>query len=263
MSMKEIKVLLEELKGYLEVQKELGVERIPGNMSGLEKKAAPLRRSENRMEKDPGGDQYEKIVVSDQQDIFTSGKKETLEEIREDLGECTRCKLHEERTNIVFGEGNPEARIVFVGEGPGRDEDTQGRPFVGRAGKLLTKIINAMGLKRSDVYICNVVKCRPPNNRNPEPDEVAACEPFLIRQLRSIQPEVIICLGSVATSLLLKMKSVKMSDLRGQFHQFGNSKLMITYHPAALLRNPNFKKPVWEDMKLVMRELDLPMPKGD
>lgn len=260
MSMEDIRDLLHELKGYLEVQKELGVDRIPVEEYGKKQDDEPAS------ETDTGGqlsrERKTKMEMADQPDIFSSGKKETLEEIRQDLGECTRCKLHSDRTNIVFGEGNPKARIVFVGEGPGRDEDMQGRPFVGKAGKLLTKIINAMGLKRSDVYICNVVKCRPPNNRNPESDEVAACEPFLMRQIRSIQPEVIICLGSVATSLLLKSNKVKMSDLRGQFHQYGNSKLMVTYHPAALLRNPNFKKPVWEDMKIVMKELDLPIPKG-
>ena len=202
-------------------------------------------------------------------DIPTMASKEkntenklTLEAIREDLGDCTRCKLHETRNKIVFGDGNPNARLVFVGEGPGRDEDEQGLPFVGRAGKLLTKIIEAMGLNRKDVFICNVVKCRPPNNRNPEADEVEACEPFLFNQLKAINPEVIVCLGSVATSLLLKMKQPRMGDLRGQFHDFHNSKLMITYHPAALLRNPNFKKPVWEDMKLVLKELNLPIP-GD
>ena len=202
-------------------------------------------------------------------DIPTMASKEkntvnklTLEAIREDLGDCTRCKLHETRNKIVFGDGNPNARLVFVGEGPGRDEDEQGLPFVGRAGKLLTKIIEAMGLNRKDVFICNVVKCRPPNNRNPEADEVEACEPFLFNQLKAINPEVIVCLGSVATSLLLKMKQPRMGDLRGQFHDFHSSKLMITYHPAALLRNPNFKKPVWEDMKLVLNELKLPIP-GD
>lgn len=262
MSAEEIKQLLDELKGYLEVQKELGIDRFPLLASGKEVPddtyAKAQRVEDSRLE----NSKTETMNIDDQPDIFTSGERETLEEIRQDLGECTRCKLHKGRTNIVFGEGNPEARIVFVGEGPGREEDLQGRPFVGRAGKLLTRIIKAMGLDRSDVYICNVVKCRPPNNRNPEPDEVAACEPFLFRQLRSIQPEVIVCLGSVATSLLLKEKNVKMSQLRGQFHRFGDSKLMITYHPAALLRNPNFKKPVWEDMKLVMKELDLPLPKG-
>ena len=184
---------------------------------------------------------------------------QTLSEIREELGDCTRCRLCETRKNIVFGEGNPRARLVFVGEGPGRDEDIQGRPFVGRAGQLLTKIIQAMKLERKDVYICNVVKCRPPENRNPEPDEVASCEPFLTKQIESINPEIIVSLGSVATGLMLKLKNFKMGQLRGTFHQYGNSKLMITYHPAALLRNPAFKKPVWEDMKLVMRELGIPV----
>ena len=184
---------------------------------------------------------------------------QTLSEIREELGDCTRCRLCETRKNIVFGEGNPRARLVFVGEGPGRDEDIQGRPFVGRAGQLLTKIIQAMKLERKDVYICNVVKCRPPENRNPEPDEVASCEPFLTKQIESINPEIIVSLGSVATGLMLKLKNFKMGQLRGTFHQYGNSKLMITYHPAALLRNPAFKKPVWEDMKLVMKELGIPV----
>ena len=181
----------------------------------------------------------------------------SLPEIREELGDCRRCKLCEERNSIVFGEGNPDARLVFVGEGPGRDEDAQGRPFVGRAGQLLTKIIKAMKLEREDVYICNVVKCRPPGNRNPEPDEVASCEPFLAKQIRSINPEVVVCLGSVATGLLLKLKNFRMGQLRGTFHNYENSKLMVTYHPAALLRNPAFKKPVWEDMKLVMKELGI------
>lgn len=263
MSMKEIRELLQELRDSLEIQKELGVDRIPSTREIAEPSDEINIKSETVTDSQLTQKKDQKKEPAYQPDLAESGEKETLEEIRHDLGECTRCKLHEGRTNIVFGEGNPQARIVFVGEGPGRDEDQQGRPFVGRAGKLLTRIINAMGLKRSDVYICNVVKCRPPNNRNPEPDEVAACEPFLLRQIRSIQPEVIICLGSVATSLLLKTKNVRMGNLRGQFHQYGNSKLMITYHPAALLRNPNFKKPVWEDMKIVMKELGLPLPKGD
>ncbi|MYI73079.1 MAG: uracil-DNA glycosylase [Candidatus Dadabacteria bacterium] len=179
--------------------------------------------------------------------------------MREELGDCTRCRLCETRKSIVFGEGNPKARLVFVGEGPGRDEDIQGRPFVGRAGQLLTKITQAMKLERKDVYICNVVKCRPPGNRNPQPDEVASCEPFLMKQIESINPEVIVSLGSVATGLMLKLKNFKMGQLRGTFHQYGDSKLMITYHPAALLRNPSLKKPVWEDMKLVMKELGIPV----
>ncbi len=161
----------------------------------------------------------------------------------------------------MFGEGNAKARLVFVGEGPGREEDEQGRPFVGRAGKLLTKIINAMGLQRTDVYICNVVKCRPPENRNPEADEMITCGQFLTKQLQSISPEVIVCLGSIASRYLLNSKA-SLGSLRGKFHPYGNSKLYVTYHPAALLRNPNFKKPLWEDMKLVLKELNLPVP-GD
>ena len=256
---KEISDLLNEITAYLKFQQNMGLNSV------LIDKKKKTNIKANRIETEPKETRLsdKKIIkIADQPEILDSGKKLTLDEIRSELGECTRCKLHETRNNIVFGEGNPKARLVFVGEGPGRDEDMQGRPFVGRAGKLLTKIIEAMGLTREDVFICNVVKCRPPNNRNPESDEVAACEPFLLKQIRSISPEIIVCLGSVATSLLLKLKQPRMGDLRGQFHEYGNSKLMITYHPAALLRNPNFKKPVWEDMKLVLKELNLPIP-GD
>ena len=165
------------------------------------------------------------------------------------------------RTNIVFGEGNSKAELVFVGEGPGRDEDLQGRPFVGRAGQLLTKIISAMGLERSDVYICNVVKCRPPENRNPQPEETATCEQFLFKQLQSIEPDVIVCLGSIATKSILRARG-SLSSLRSRFHTFGRSKVMVTYHPAALLRNPRLKKPLWEDMQLVMKELGI-LKQGD
>ena len=256
---KELLDILRDLNFHLIYQKNMGLERLltDPKYEGKEENKSK-RTSEYNMVKDD-----KKIIkITDQAENIDPGEKLTIEEIREDLGECTRCKLHKTRNKIVFGDGNPNARLVFVGEGPGRDEDEQGLPFVGRAGKLLTKIIEAMGLTRQDVYICNVVKCRPPGNRNPEADEVEACEPFLFKQLRSISPEVIVCLGSVATSLLLKMKQPRMGDLRGQFHEFHNSKLMITYHPAALLRNPNFKKPVWEDMKLVLKELNLPIP-GD
>ncbi len=243
--------IIHDLKNYFEFCKEMGIEQMPVKESEYKvAKEAEKKPDKNEIGLNAGNDLF-----------ITSLPKQPLPEIRDDLGECTRCKLHETRNKIVFGDGNPDAKLVFVGEGPGRDEDEQGEPFVGRAGKLLTKIIQAMGLERSDVYICNVVKCRPPNNRNPEPDEVASCEPFLFRQIRSIEPEVIVCLGSVATGLLLKMKNFKIGQLRGNFHNYGNSKLMITYHPAALLRNPNFKKPVWEDMQLVMKELGLPIPK--
>jgi DNA polymerase len=187
-------------------------------------------------------------------------KDDTLLKIREDLGECTRCKLHKGRNKIVFGDGNPEAQLVFVGEGPGADEDMQGLPFVGRAGKLLTQMIEAMGLQRSDVYICNVVKCRPPENRAPEPDEVAACSPFLIRQIDSIHPKVIVCLGATAAKTILNTTR-GISQFRGEWLEWRGHKLMATYHPAYLLRHPPAKADVWKDLQKVMAELGLQLPK--
>lgn len=186
---------------------------------------------------------------------------DTLSKIREDLGECTRCKLHKHRHTIVFGDGNPKAELVFVGEGPGADEDAQGLPFVGRAGKLLTQMIEAMGLQRKDVYICNVVKCRPPENRTPEEDEVSTCSPFLLRQLDVISPKVIVCLGAVAAKTLLKTNR-GISHFRGQWLDYRSSKLMATYHPAYLLRNPNAKPEVWKDLQKVMAVLGLQPRKG-
>ena len=196
--------------------------------------------------------------------LFDAANKimdDTLLRIREDLGECTRCKLHKHRHTIVFGDGNPKADLVFVGEGPGADEDAQGLPFVGRAGKLLTQMIEAMGLQRKDVYICNVVKCRPPENRTPEEDEVSACSPFLLRQLEVISPKVIVCLGAVAAKMLLKTNR-GISQFRGQWLDFRSSKLMATYHPAYLLRNPNAKPEVWKDLQKVMAVLGLHPKKG-
>ena len=175
---------------------------------------------------------------------------QTLEAVREDLGECTRCKLHRGRTNLVFGVGSPTADLVFVGEAPGRDEDRQGIPFVGRAGQLLTRIIAAIGLSREEVYIANVIKCRPPDNRNPEPDEVAACEPFLFRQIDVIQPRVVVALGSFAIRTLLKTDGA-ISRLRGRMFDYRGAKLIPTFHPAYLLRSPERKRDVWEDMKRV------------
>ncbi len=188
-----------------------------------------------------------------------SSKKVLLDKLRDELGDCKRCKLHKERNNIVFGEGNPDAKLMFIGEGPGRDEHIQGRPFVGRAGKLLDKMIMAMGLKREDVYIANVVKCRPPNNRNPEPDEVAICSPFLIKQIEIVDPDVIISLGAVSAQFLLNTR-INISRLRGNIHRFKNSSLIATYHPAYLLRNPGQKKNAWEDLKMAMKLLGLPIP---
>jgi uracil-DNA glycosylase len=178
----------------------------------------------------------------------------TVDEVREDLGDCRRCNLHSTRQNLVFGEGDPHAPLVFVGEAPGEQEDLQGRPFVGRAGQLLTDIIKAMNLSRSQVYICNILKCRPPGNRNPNPDEIAVCEPFLIRQLEAIQPKVICALGTFAAKTLLKTET-PISKLRGKFHIYQGIPLMPTFHPAYLLRNPAEKKQVWNDVKMIMEYL--------
>jgi uracil-DNA glycosylase family 4 len=178
-----------------------------------------------------------------------------LEAVREELGDCRRCKLHSTRTHIVFGSGNPQAKLVFVGEGPGREEDLQGEPFVGQAGQLLTKIIQAIRLQRAEVYIANIIKCRPPENRNPEPDEISACEPFLIKQIEAIRPRLICALGTFAAQTLLKTDE-KISLLRGKFHPYQGIPLMPTYHPAFLLRNPNHKREVWEDMKKIKKEYD-------
>ena len=186
---------------------------------------------------------------------------DSLLKIRSDLGECTRCKLHRGRNNIVFGDGNPKAELVFVGEGPGHDEDVQGLPFVGRAGRLLTQMIEAMGLQRKDVYICNVVKCRPPENRTPEKDEISTCSPFLLRQLDAIHPQVIVCLGSVAAQTLLETNR-GISHYRGEWLDFRGRKLLATYHPAYLLRNPGAKSEVWKDLQKVMAVLGLEPRKG-
>lgn len=172
----------------------------------------------------------------------------------ESIKNCENCKLCSTRTNVVFGSGNPNASLVFVGEAPGEQEDIQGLPFVGRAGQLLTKMIEAMGLKREDVYICNVIKCRPPKNRNPEADEIAACEPYLIKQLEMMQPKVIVGLGYYACKTLLNTE-LPMSKFRGVWHEYKGIKFMPTFHPAYLLRNPPAKKFVWQDLQEVMKEI--------
>jgi DNA polymerase len=177
-----------------------------------------------------------------------------LKIVREDLGDCQRCKLAPSRTKLVFGVGNPNADLLFVGEAPGADEDAQGEPFVGKAGQLLTKMIEAMGYRREDVYICNVLKCRPPGNRNPEPDEVAACEPFLKRQLGAIRPRMIVALGKFAVQCLLRDDS-PISRLRGNFRTYEGIPLMPTFHPAYLLRDPSKKKLAWQDLKDVLAAL--------
>jgi len=182
---------------------------------------------------------------------FLKSAADALAAIRADIGDCTRCKLHTlGRSQVVFGVGNPDADLMFVGEAPGGDEDLQGIPFVGRAGQLLTKIIEAIELKREDVYIANVIKCRPPQNRNPEPDEVETCEPFLFQQIDVIKPKVIVALGKFAAQALLRTDA-PISRLRGRVFEYRGAKLIPTFHPAYLLRNPSSKREVWEDMKLV------------
>jgi uracil-DNA glycosylase family 4 len=182
------------------------------------------------------------------------GESVTLDVIRHELGDCQRCKLAPRRTNIVFGSGNPNAELVFVGEAPGYDEDQQGLPFVGRAGQLLTKIIESITFKREDVYICNVLKCRPPDNRNPEPDEVASCNPFLRKQLAVIRPKVVCCLGTFAAQTVLQT-AAPISKLRGKFFDMDGMRVIATFHPAYLLRSPEKKREVWEDMKQIRAEL--------
>jgi uracil-DNA glycosylase family 4 len=182
------------------------------------------------------------------------GPRQTLDEIRTELGDCKRCKLCGGRTQIVFGSGNPRAELMFVGEAPGADEDRQGQPFVGKAGQLLTKMIEAMKFSRDDVYICNVVKCRPPENRNPEPDEITACEPFLKAQVASVRPKVIVTLGKFAAQALLRDQTA-ITRLRGQWREYEGIPLMPTFHPAYLLRVPTEKKLAWGDLQEVMKKL--------
>jgi len=203
-----------------------------------------------------------------EEDLFVAPKLEAgvadpaqaLRLIREDLGECTRCRLHQQgRKQIVFGVGNPKAELMFIGEAPGADEDQQGEPFVGRAGQLLNNMIKAMGLRREDIYIANIIKCRPPGNRTPERDECDTCSPFLMRQIAAIQPKVIVALGAVAAKTLLAINA-PMAELRGRWYDFRGTKLAVTYHPAYLLRDPRQKKETWKDLQIVMKELGLQAP---
>lgn len=180
------------------------------------------------------------------QEDFT--KAETLDELYEKIKDCKKCPLGETRTKLVFGKGNPDADVLLIGEAPGADEDKQGEPFVGRAGKLLTDILNAINFTRDEVYIANILKSRPPSNRNPEPGEVEACKPYLLKQIELIKPKLILCLGKVAANNLLNNK-LSLAEMRGKIYEFNNIKTMATYHPAALLRNPNWKRPTWEDVQ--------------
>jgi DNA polymerase len=201
------------------------------------------------------GLEWKKVTrIEESGNMVLNNIEDDLKKVQQNMAGCQLCLLGKTRRNLVFGDGNHQAQVVFVGEAPGADEDEQGLPFVGRAGQLLTKIIEAMGLQRKDVYICNILKCRPPQNRNPLPEEITSCEPFLKKQLKIISPRIICALGTFAAKTLLKTE-VPISVLRGRFHSYEGIKLMPTYHPAYLLRNPSAKKLVWEDVQLIMKEL--------
>ncbi len=220
----DIKEIIADLKSHLQYLKEMGIE------------------TQRIRETDPS--------ASRSASSASRRPVQRLEEIRKEMGDCRRCKLHRTRRTLVFGEGNPEAGLMFVGEGPGYDEDVQGRPFVGRAGQLLTKIIESIQLRREDVYIANIIKCRPPQNRNPEPDEIEACHPFLMMQIEAIRPKIICALGTFAGQTLLKTDA-KITALRGKLYEREGIRILPTYHPAYLLRNPERKREVWEDIKRI------------
>lgn len=217
-----------------------------------------LGPSPSAVEPDVGTPEAAEVFAEEEAEPATSGRlpsREALERVRQELGECKRCGLSRQRKKIVFGEGNPNADLMFVGEAPGGEEDQQGRPFVGAAGQLLTRMIEAMGLSRDEVYICNIIKCRPPRNRDPNPDEIDTCEPFLRDQIDAIDPSIIIALGSFAAKTLLRTE-MSITRLRGRFHTYHGIALMPTFHPAYLLRNAAQKRPVWQDLKAVMAEMD-------
>ena len=245
---------MDNLKAHLEFFSELGVDGIRREPEWRKRAVADVREPAPAAPAEaPAAPVEPESTTAVAVPVFASSA-DALKAIREDIGDCTRCKLHTlGRKQIVFGVGNPRAQLMFVGEAPGADEDIQGEPFVGRAGQLLTKIIEAIGLKREDVYIANVIKCRPPQNRNPEPDEVEQCEPFLFRQIDTIKPKVIVALGKFAAQCLLRTAE-PITKIRGREYKYRDAILMPTYHPAYLLRNPSSKREVWEDMKRV-REL--------
>ncbi len=246
-----------EILGHLKLYRELGIHwmrkpdvREQTIAGGRQKRVPPAPRASVSK---PGIPTQKTIAdISLLKPMFS--KPESLEEIWAELKGCKRCKLAPTRLNIVFGSGNPHADLMFVGEAPGSEEDEQGLPFVGRAGQLLTRIIEAMEMNRDDVYICNIIKCRPPDNRNPEADEIAACESFLFRQIAAVKPKVICALGAFGAQTLLRTTET-IGRLRGHLRDYGEAKLMVTYHPAYLLRNPYEKRKVWEDMQIVRGHL--------
>jgi len=234
--LQDFREIVSDLRELLIYQKDLGIEGFP---TIPEETDDPCK--------------YGISTLIDPDEGVSPDKSTGLDTIRDELGDCKRCRLYSGRKIPVFGQGNEKARLVFVGEAPGRDEDIRGEPFVGKSGRLLTKIINSINLNREDVYITNIIKCRPPGNRDPLPDEIEACKPFLIKQIEVIGPEIICTLGTFAARTLMKTDQ-KISELRGRFHDYRGIKLIPTYHPAFLLRNPYFKRPVWEDMQLIQKE---------
>ena len=243
----------DQLRAHLEFFEELGVDGFRRESEWREREVSTVHEVQEvqQVQEAPNVPAVQGVVIPEVLPVFAS-QAEALKSVKDEIGpDCSRCKLHTlGRRQVVFGVGNPNADLMFVGEAPGADEDIQGEPFVGRAGQLLTKIIGAIGMTRGDVYIANVIKCRPPQNRNPEPDEVAQCEPFLFRQIDIIKPKVIVALGKFGAQCLLKTTE-PITRLRGREYKYRDAFLMPTYHPAYLLRNPSSKREVWEDMKRV------------
>jgi uracil-DNA glycosylase family 4 len=247
------KLLAGQIRDHLKLYSDLGVRWVrPVDVSGRPDEDDRRRRvrSSGAPAESGSGDAREKSGAAPRERPHVQPVSESLEIIRVDLKNCKLCKLSPTRRNIVFGSGNPDADLMFVGEAPGADEDEQGLPFVGRAGQLLTKIIEAIRMRREDVFICNILKCRPPGNRNPEPDEIAACEQFLFRQIATVKPKVICALGAFSAKTLLRTNEA-ISRLRGHLVDYRGAKLMATFHPAYLLRNPYEKRKVWEDMQII------------
>lgn len=241
-------IAIQELKKTIEFYRELGFEYLPLKSSALRNLAIGQTSESIPASVNPHQQ------VSEDTCSYQLNKEAVLDDLRNEIGDCHRCKLYKDRKNIVFGEGDPEADIMFIGEGPGRDEDLQARPFVGDAGKLLNNLILKLGLRRQDVYIANIVKCRPPNNRNPEEDEISICSPFVERQISVINPKVIVCLGKISAQVILRSKNA-ISKLRGNFFSYKHIPVMPTFHPAYLLRNPKDKWLTWEDMQKVLEKI--------
>jgi DNA polymerase len=248
--MSDIRKLGGEILEHLRFYSALGVRMAAKKRAAMRREVAPDAGSKQMA--GTGSAVKKAVITAPRTSLFDAAPAvaESLEQIRADLGDCQRCKLARARSNIVFGAGNAHAELMFVGEAPGADEDEQGLPFVGRAGQLLTKIVEAIDMRREDVYICNILKCRPPQNRNPESDEIASCQPFLFRQIASVRPRVICALGTFGSQTLLGTKE-PISRLRGNFIDFHGAKFMATFHPAYLLRNPNEKRKVWEDVQKI------------